>query len=198
MYVRFRARTVRKDVRASSPERAVRSRDATETVKAEEITARAAIRETEMETVRVAIREAVTEEMTTVRAAIREAEMETVRAAIRETVTEEMTTARAAIRETEMETVRAVIRATETITVRVAIREAVTETVRAVIREAEMETVRAATREEMTTVRVEIEAAWAFRSRLSIHRLHRSSRIRSRARTLTRKSMTQRKIAISR
>ena len=61
MYVRFRARTVRKDVRASSPERAVRSRDATETVKAEEITARAAIRETEMETVRVAIREAVTE-----------------------------------------------------------------------------------------------------------------------------------------
>ena len=114
MYVRFRARTVRKDVRASSPERAVRSRDATETVKAEEITARAAIRATEMETVRAAIREAVTEEMTTVRAAIREAEMETVRAAIRETVTEEMTTARAAIRETEMETVRAVIRATET------------------------------------------------------------------------------------
>ena len=147
MYVRFRARTVRKDVRASSPERAVRSRDATETVKAEEITARAAIRETEMETVRVATREAVTE---TVRAAIREAEMETVRAAIRETVTEEMTT------------------------------------------------VRAATREEMTAVRVETEAAWAFRSRLSIHRLHRSSRTQSRARTLTRKSMTQRKTAISR
>ena len=147
MSVRFRTRAVRKDARASSPERAVRSRDATETVKAEEITARAAIRATEIITVRVAIRETVTE---TVRAAIREAEMETVRAAIRETVTEEMTT------------------------------------------------VRAATREEMTTVRVEIEAAWAFRSRLSIHRLHRSSRIRSRARTLTRKSMTQRKTAISR
>ena len=138
MYVRFRARTVRKDVRASSPERAVRSRDATEVVRAEEITVRAAIRET------------VTEGMTTVRVAIRETETITVRAAIRETVTEEMTT------------------------------------------------VRAATREEMTTVRVETEAAWAFRSRLSIHRLHRSSRIRSRARTLTRKSMTQRKTAISR
>ena len=123
MYVRSRARTVRKDVRASSPERAVRSRDATEVVRAEEIT---------------------------VRVAIREAEMETVRAVIRETVTEEMTTVRAAIRA------------------------------------------------EMTTVREETEAAWAFRSRPSIHRLHRSSRIQSRARMLTRKSMTQRKTAISR
>ena len=45
MSVRFRTRAVRKDARASSPERAVRSRDATETVRAEEITARAAIRQ---------------------------------------------------------------------------------------------------------------------------------------------------------
>ena len=69
MSVRFRTRAVRKDARASSPERAVRSRDATETVRAEEITARAAIRATEIIIVRAATR--VTETTAMVRVAIR-------------------------------------------------------------------------------------------------------------------------------
>ncbi len=192
MSVRFRTRAVRKDARASSPERAVRSRDATETVRAEEITARAAIRAaeiiivraatrvTEMETARVATRATA---ITTVRAVIREAEMETVRAATRATETE---TARVVIRATEITIARAATRATETETAREATRATVTTIVRAV------------TRAETTIVRVETEAAWAFRSRPSTHRLHRSSRIRSRARMLIRKSMTQRKTAISR
>ena len=90
MSVRFRTRAVRKDARASSPERAVRSRDATETVRAEEITAREAIRATEIIIVRAATRVTETEtarEAITVTAAVREAmaamarETETVREA---------------------------------------------------------------------------------------------------------------------
>ena len=180
MSVRFRTRAVRKDARASSPERAVRSRDATETVRAEEITAREAIRATEIIIVRAATRVTETE---TAREATRATAITTVRAAIRAT---EITIVRAVIREAEMETVRAATRATETETAREATRATVTTIVRAV------------TRAETTIVRVETEAAWAFRSRPSTHRLHRSSRIRSIARTLTRKSMTQRKTAISR
>ena len=180
MSVRFRTRAVRKDARASSPERAVRSRDATETVRAEEITARAAIRATEIIIVRAATRVTETE---TARVATRETETETARAAIRATETE---TAKVVIRVTEITIARAATRATETETARVATRATVTTIVRAV------------TRAETTTVRAETEAAWAFRSRPSIHRLHRSSRTQSRARTLTRKSMTQRKTAISR
>ena len=107
MSVRFRTRAVRKDARASSPERAVRSRDATETARAEEITARAAIRATEIIIVRAATR--VTE-METARVATRATETETARAAIRATETE---TARVATRATAITTVRAATRATD-------------------------------------------------------------------------------------